>query len=93
MVAHLAPGGTFVLMNRAGRPVPPPLLLPLPVSLLYTHSLPPQALRRWDRAVRARKFAERVRHAERTMLQANKEHWACVARVHTECVRLTEEVG
>ena len=71
----------------------PPLLLPLPVSLLYTHSLPPQALRRWDRAVRARKFAERVRHAERTMLQANKEHWACVARVHTECVRLTEEVG
>ena len=51
-----------------------------------------KTFRRWDFALRRRKFKERQRVAEKQMLQARHEHWACLQYAMSECVQLTEDV-
>jgi hypothetical protein len=51
-----------------------------------------KALRQWDFAVRRRKFNDRKAVAEKRLLQARREHWACVQHVMSACVQLTEDV-
>ena len=51
-----------------------------------------KALRHWDFAVRRRKFNDRKAIAERKLLQARREHWACVQHVMSACVQLTLDV-
>jgi hypothetical protein len=46
----------------------------------------------WDNALRHRKFKVRRMRAEQLLLQARREHWACVQHVMSECVQLTIDV-
>lgn len=51
-----------------------------------------KTLRQWDFAVRRRKFNDRKAIAEKRLLQARREHWACVQHVMSTCVQLALDV-
>ena len=49
-------------------------------------------LRRWDRALRKRKFDDRRKSLENLLIQANIHYWGCVQQVMAECVQLQTDV-
>ena len=59
---------------------------------IFAHFRTYKALRLWDFAVRRRKFQDRKNLANKIMMQARREHWACVQYVKSECVQLTLDV-
>ena len=49
-------------------------------------------LRRWDHALRRRKFHERQKSLQCLMIQSKQEYWKCVQKVMTECVRVEDDL-
>ncbi|EKX51059.1 hypothetical protein GUITHDRAFT_102984 [Guillardia theta CCMP2712] len=56
---------------------------------LFRHFKEYKAFRWWDRALRKRKFRDRMRRIEKLFLQSRREYLACMQLVNDECVKLS----
>ena len=49
-------------------------------------------LRKWDHALRRRKFNDRRKAIQSLLIQSKRDHWECARKVMVECVQLQDEV-